>query len=131
MSNFLKNTFFLDREQPALTTVIFNGERKTHHSFFTIEIGLTQNGHIRIRSVDQEHNNPNTLILRGEIEQKLLTKLRQLNSEQVKTINASLSNMLNSAKIIDFAPTHIEINFSNNNEVDLTTVLDILLEQLS
>lgn len=69
--------------------------------------------------------------MRGEIEQKLLTKLRQLNSEQVKTINASLSNMLNSAKIIDFAPTHIEINFSNNNEVDLTTVLDILLEQLS
>lgn len=129
MSNFLKNSIFLERDQ-SLTTVIFNGERKTHYSFFTIEIGLTQNGHIRIRSADQEYNSPDTLILRGKIEQKLLTKLRELTSEQAKTINTLLSNMPNSAKIIDFAPTHIEIKFSNNNEVDLTGVLDILFTHI-
>lgn len=105
-------------------------ERKKHYSFFTIEIGLTQNRYLRIRGLDQEYNNPNTLILRGEIEQTLFTKLRELNSEQVKTINTLLSDMPNSAKIIDFAPTHIEIKFSNNDEVDLTGVLEILFAHI-
>lgn len=126
MSKLLKDIKFFDRDQVASTTVVFNGESKLHDAFFRIEITLKQA--LRIFSIDQESNSTNALIVRAEIEQELLEKVKALNTEKVEVINSKLNDLPNPAKIINFTPTYIEIEFANNNEVDLTSPLDILLE---
>lgn len=128
MKNFLENAKIFSCQEKPYTVVSFNSHREKHDVFSMVEMDLTEDNIFVINSVANKGYSFLSLLLKGDIKQNYLEKLRHLSLQEVSNINEKLEKLNNPAKIYEKCNNYIIIEYENDSYVNLDELLNVFYD---